>query len=54
MGVYRLSARVYDINNSTDPRFAGVHIITEWDRELNQDGKMTKFARYRLWVSTEK
>ena len=54
MGVFRLSARVYDINNSTDPRFAGVHIITEWDRGLNQEGEMTKFARYRLWVSTEK
>lgn len=48
MGVFRLAARVYDINNSMDPKYRGIHIIAEKDKELNQDGDMTEFARYRL------
>ena len=48
LGVFRLAARVYDINNSMDPKYRGVHIIAEKDKELNQDGEMTEFARYRL------
>jgi len=50
LGVYRLAARVYDINNSMDPKYAGIHIIAEPDEELNQDGELVKFARYRLTV----
>lgn len=48
LGVFRLAARVYDINNSMDPKYRGIHIIAEKDKELNQDGEMTEFARYRL------
>ena len=48
LGVFRLAARVYDINNSMDPKYRGIHIIAEKDKELNQDGDMTEFARYRL------
>ena len=48
LGVFRLAARVYDINNSIDPRYAGVHIVAEPDEEVNQDGEMVKFARYRM------
>lgn len=48
LGVFRLAARVYDINNSLDPKYRGIHIIAENDKELNQDGEMTEFARYRL------
>ena len=48
LGVFRLAARVYDINNSMDPKDRGIHIIAEKDKELNQDGEMTEFARYRL------
>ena len=48
IGVYRLPARVYDINNSLDPKYAGIHIIAEPDEELNADGEMVRFARYRL------
>lgn len=50
MGIFRLAARVYDINNSTDPKYAGIHIIAEPDEEVNQDGGIVKFARYRLAV----
>ena len=50
LGIFRPAARVYDINNSTDPKYAGIHIIAEPDEELNQDGEMVKFARYRLTV----
>ena len=50
IGVYRLPARVYDINNSTDPKYAGIHIIAEPDEALNQDGEIVRFARYRLAV----
>ena len=50
LGVFRLAARVYDINNSTDPKYRGVHIIAEPDEEMNQDGEMVKFARYRFQV----
>ena len=48
LGVFRLAARVYDINNSLDPKYQGIHIIAEPDEELNQDGEMVKFARYRM------
>jgi len=48
LGVFRLAARVFDINNSTDPKYRGIHIIAEPDEELNQDGELVKFARYRL------
>ena len=48
LGIFRLAARVYDINNSMDPKYAGIHIIAEPDEELNQDGEAVKFARYRL------
>lgn len=48
LGVFRLAARVYDINNSMDPKYRRIHIIAEKDKELNQDGEMTEFARYRL------
>lgn len=48
LGVFRLAARVYDINNSMDPKYRGIHIIAEKEKELNQDGEMTEFARYRL------
>ena len=48
LGVFRLAARVYDINNSLDPKYAGIHIVAEPDEELNQDGEMVKFARYRF------
>lgn len=48
LGVFRLAARVYDINNSMDPKYRGIHIIAEKDKELNKDGDMTEFARYRL------
>ena len=48
LGVFRLAARVYDINNSMDPKYRGIHIIAEKDKELNQDGEMTEFARYRM------
>lgn len=48
LGVFRLAARVYDINNSMDPKYRGIHIIAEKDKEMNQDGEMTEFARYRL------
>lgn len=48
LGVFRLAARVYDINNSMDQKYRGIHIIAEKDKELNQDGDMTEFARYRL------
>lgn len=48
LGVFRLAARVFDINNSVDPKYAGIHIIAEPDEEMNQDGEMVKFARYRL------
>ena len=48
LGVFRLAARVYDINNSMGPKYRGIHIIAEKDKELNQDGDMTEFARYRL------
>lgn len=48
MGIMRLAARVYDINNSMDPKYQGVHIIAEPDEAENQDGEMVKFARYRL------
>lgn len=48
LDVFRLAARVYDINNSMDPKYRGIHIIAEKDKELNQDGDMTEFARYRL------
>ena len=50
LGVFRLAARVYDINNSLDPKYAGIHIIAEPDEALNQDGELVKFARYRLAV----
>ncbi len=50
MGIFRLAARVYDINNSTDPRYAGVHIIQEPDYAENQYGEKVTFARYRLVV----
>ena len=53
LGVFRLAARVFDINNSTDPKYRGIHIIAEPDEELNQDGEMVKFARYRLAVGGE-
>ena len=48
LGIFRLAARVYDINNNPDPRMRGLHIIAEMDEELNQDGEMVKFARYRF------
>jgi len=48
LGVYRLAARVFDINN--DPKYAGIHIIAEPDEAVNQDGELVKFARYRLAV----
>ena len=48
LGVFRLAARVYDINNSLDPKLRGIHIIAEPDEALNQDGEIVKFARYRL------
>ena len=48
LGIFRLAARVYDINNSTDPKHRGIHIVADMDEELNQDGEMVKFARYRL------
>lgn len=50
LGIFRLAARVYDINNSMDPKYAGIHIIAEPDEEMNQDGEMVKFARYRMTV----
>lgn len=48
MGIMRLAARVYDINNSMDPKYRGVHIVADMDEELNMDGEVVKFARYRL------
>ena len=48
LGIFRLAARVYDINNSMEPKYKGIHIIAEPDEELNQDGELVKFARYRL------
>ena len=48
LGVFRLAARVFDINNSMEPKYKGIHIIAEPDAELNQDGELVKFARYRL------
>ena len=48
LGVFRLAARVYDINNNPDPKHRGSHIIAEPDEEMNQDGEMVKFARYRI------
>ena len=50
LGIFRLAARVYDINNSTDPKYTGIHIIAEPDEEMNQDGELVKFARYRMTV----
>lgn len=48
MGIMRLAARVYDINNSMNPKYRGIHIIAELDEAENQDGEMVKFARYRM------
>ncbi len=50
MGIFRLAARVYDINNSTDPKYARIHIIQEPDYAVNQYGEKVTFARYRLVV----
>ena len=48
MGIMRLAARVYDINNSMDPKYRGIHIIMEMEEAENQDGDTVRFARYRL------
>jgi len=50
LGVFRLAARVYDINNSTDPKYRDIHIVADMDEEMNQDGEMVKFARYSMTV----
>ena len=50
LGVFRLAARVYDINNSMDPKYRDIHIVADMDEEMNQDGEMVKFARYSMTV----
>lgn len=48
MGISRLAARVYDINNGTDDKYRGVHIVMDMDEALNQDGELVRFGRYRM------
>ena len=48
LGIARLAARVYDINNSMNPKFRGVHIVQEPAEVVNQYGEKVKIARYRM------
>lgn len=48
LGVYRLAARVFDINNAAADKYRGIHIIMEMDEAENQDGEKVKFGRYRF------
>ena len=47
-GIARLAARVFDINNSMNPKFRGVHIVQEPAEVVNQYGEKVKISRYRM------
>ena len=48
IGIARLAARVFDINNSMEPKYRGIHIIQEPAEVWNQYGEKVKIARYRF------
>ena len=48
LGIMRLGARIFDIENSTDPKYRGIRIIHEQETSKNRLGETVTYARYRL------
>ena len=48
LGIMRLGARIFDIENSTDPKYRGIKIIHEQETAKNRLGENVTYARYRL------
>ena len=48
LGIMRLGARIFDIENSKDPKFRGIKIIHEQETAKNRLGESVTYAKYRL------